>query len=372
MTAVEARSRERVPIAEASDLNLSLADPGSSWTDHRTTAYSVVVPMLNEETTVREFGRRLRQVMDELDGPCEVILVDDGSTDRTYQMMLDLRALDSRFKVLSLSRNFGHQLAITAGLDLAAGDVVVIMDGDLQHPPELLHEFIRLWREGYDVVYGVMREREGQSWPKRFSAGGFYRVIRRLTRVKAPPGAGDFRLVNRKALDAFRSLREEHRFNRGMWDWIGFRQIGIPYVPAKRHAGRSKYTFAKMTRLGLDGIFSFSSMPLRAALVLGVCFGLASLAFGVSAIAARVLDPHLVPGWASLALITSFGLSIQLIVLGVLGEYVGRIYDEVKDRPIYIARARHGFAGSGDGHTTIADEGSVISRPGPAATEHQS
>ena len=332
-------------LGEHSTVTHWLAEPSRTYTNGRTTRCSVVVPMLNEEGTVREFGKRVAKVMDELGGPCEVILVDDGSTDRTYEMMLALRARDPRFKVVSLSRNFGHQLAITAGLDAATGDVVVIMDGDLQHPPELLHQFIRLWVQGYDVVYGVMCGR-GQSWLKTFTAAGFYRLLRMLTPVKAPPGAGDFRLVDRKALEAFLTLREEHRFVRGMWDWIGFRQVGVPYVPEQRHAGRSKYTVAKMTRLALDGIIGFSSVPLHIALGLGALLALASLAAGMSAIVARLLDPHLVPAWAAPALIGSAVLSIQLLLFGLLGEYVGRIYDEVKDRPIYIVRNRHGFGES--------------------------
>ena len=323
-----------------------LAEPSRTRTNGRAITCSVVVPMLNEEGSVVEFSKRVAHVMDELGGPCEVILVDDGSTDRTYKMMLALRERDPRFKVVSLSRNFGHQLAITAGLDLATGDVVVIMDGDLQHPPELLHDFIRLWVQGYDVIYGVMSGREGRSWRKRFTAAGFYRVLRMLTPVKVPPGAGDFRLVDRKALEAFRTLREEHRFVRGMWDWIGFRQIGVPYVPDQRHAGRSKYTVAKMTRLALDGIVSFSIVPLRIALGLGALLSLASLAAGILAIVARLFDPHLVPAWAALALIGSAVVSIQLLLCGLLGEYVGRIYDEVKNRPIYIVRNRHGFGDS--------------------------
>ena len=327
-----------------------LVDASRARINGRANLCSVVVPMLNEEGTVSEFGRRVTKVMDELGGPCEVILVDDGSTDRTYETMLELRLRDPRFKVVSLSRNFGHQLAITAGLDSATGDVVAIMDGDLQHPPELLHEFMRLWRQGYDVIYGVMSGRQGQSWLKNFTAAGFYRVLRMLTPVKAPPGAGDFRLVDRKALEVFLTLREEHRFVRGMWDWIGFRQVGVPYVPEQRHAGRSKYTVAKMTRLALDGIIGFSSVPLRMALGLGVLLALASLVAGVSAIVALLIDPHLVPAWTAPALIGSTVLSIQLLLFGLLGEYVTRIYDEVKNRPIYIVRNRHGL-GESEGPT---------------------
>jgi glycosyltransferase involved in cell wall biosynthesis len=309
--------------------------------------FSIVIPLYNEEAMIGALGARLSEVMDEMDGSCEVILVDDGSEDATYPLLLELRAGDDRFKVIELSRNFGHQVAITAGLDVASGDAVMIMDGDLQHPPELLHEFIRLWRLGYDVVYGIQSERHGQSWLKRVTARGFYRVLRTFTRISAPPGAGDFRLVDRKALDAFRGMREGNRFIRGMWHWIGFYQVGVAYEPPNRFAGRSKYGLRKMTGLAADAILSFSNIPLRAALTVGVIVSFLSFAFGASAIVGALLGQHLVPGWASLIVLTSFVLGIQLIVLGVIGEYIGRIYDEVKRRPIYIVRNRHGLAGSG-------------------------
>jgi glycosyltransferase involved in cell wall biosynthesis len=302
--------------------------------------------MYNEEAVVGELGSRLAAVMDEFDGPCEAILVDDGSRDATYPLMLELRSMDPRFKVIELSRNFGHQVAITAGLDVASGDAVMVMDGDLQHPPELLHEFIELWQQGYDIVYGVQTERAGQPWLKRTTARGFYRVLKACTRISAPPGAGDFRLVDRKALDAFRAMREGNRFIRGMWDWIGFHQTGIPYEPPERFAGRSKYGIRRMLRLAVDAILGFSNIPLRAALTVGVAVSFASFAFGMSAIVGILLGQHLVPGWASLMVLTSFVLGIQLIVLGVIGEYIGRIYDEVKHRPIYIVRNRHGLVGA--------------------------
>ncbi len=307
--------------------------------------YSVVVPMLNEQGTVGALGLRLAQVMDELAEPSEVILVDDGSTDGTYPLMLELRARDPRFKVISFSRNFGHQVAITAGLDAAAGKAIVIMDGDLQHPPELVHEMVARWNEGYEIVYGVQVARTGQSFAKRSTASLFYRLLRVSTQIQAPAGAGDFRLVDRSALEAFKALREGNRFVRGMWDWIGFKQFGIPYTPPERYEGKPKYSARKLLRLALDGILSFSNLPLRAALTVGTVVSLLSFALGLSALGSRLLGQHLVPGWTTLMLVTSFGIGIQLIVLGVLGEYIGRIYEEVKARPIYIARARHGLVG---------------------------
>jgi glycosyltransferase involved in cell wall biosynthesis len=319
--------------------------------------YSIVVPMYNEEANVGELGYRLSAVMDEVEGPCEAILVDDGSRDATYPLMLELRSMDPRFKVIELSRNFGHQVAITAGLDVASGEAVMIMDGDLQHPPELIHEFIELWRQGYDIVYGVQTERAGQPWLKRTTARGFYRLLNTCTRITAPPGAGDFRLVDRKALEAFRAMREGNRFIRGMWDWIGFHQTGISYEPPERFAGRSKYGVRRMLRLAVDAILGFSNVPLRAALTVGVAVSFLSFAFGLSAIVGILLGQHLVPGWASLMVLTSFVLGIQLIVLGVIGEYIGRIYEEVKHRPIYIVRNRHGLVGTATpGRTSVAGD----------------
>jgi glycosyltransferase involved in cell wall biosynthesis len=310
--------------------------------------YSIVVPMYNEAAVVGELGARLSAVMDQVDGPCEAILVDDGSGDATYPLMLELRSMDARFKVIELSRNFGHQVAITAGLDVARGEAVMIMDGDLQHPPELLHEFIELWRQGYDIVYGVQTERAGQRWLKRITARSFYRLLTTCTRISAPSGAGDFRLVDRKALDAFCAMREGNRFVRGMWDWIGFHQAGIAYEQPERFAGRSKYGIRRMLRLAVDAILGFSNIPLRAALTVGVAISIVSFALGSTAIVGILLGRHLVPGWASLTVLVSFVLGIQLVVLGVIGEYIGRIYDEVKQRPIYVVRNRHGLGVTAD------------------------
>ena len=304
--------------------------------------YSVVVPIHNEQETLHELHRRLVDVFPLLDGDAEVLFIDDGSTDLSYPLMLELHRGDPRFKVIQLARNFGHQLAITAGIDLASGDAVVVMDGDLQHPPELLPELAARWREGYEVVYGVMTERP-EGWLKRHTARLFYRVLRKLSSVDIPSAAGDFRLADRRVIEAFRAMPERNRFVRGMFAWLGFRQIAVTYAAPARFAGRSKYTLPKMIRLATDGLLSFSTRPLRLALDLGfVVSGLAFL-FGVATLISKFAGAFLVPGWLSIVLITSFVGGIQLVVVGVVGEYVGRIYDEVKARPLYLVRELHGF-----------------------------
>lgn len=304
--------------------------------------YSLVIPVHDEQDSLRELYRRLDEVFPQLDGEVEVLFVDDGSTDMSYPLMLELHGRDPRFKVIHLARNFGHQLAITAGIELARGDAVVVMDGDLQHPPELLPELAARWREGYDVVYGVMTERP-EGWVKRNTARMYYRLLRKLTTVEIPAAAGDFRLADRRVIDAFRAMPERNRFVRGMFAWLGFRQVAVPYVVPERFAGSSKYTLPRMIRLATDGLVSFSTAPLRLALDLGfVVSGLAFL-FGIATLITKLAGAFLVPGWLTIVLVTSFIGGIQLIVIGVVGEYVGRIYDEVKARPLYLVRDLHGF-----------------------------
>lgn len=304
--------------------------------------YSFVIPIHDEEDTLPELHHRLASLIDSLDGPSEVILVDDGSRDTSYPIMLDINRLDPRFKVVSLSRNFGHQVAITAGIDLARGAAVIIMDGDLQHPPEVVPEFIHRWRNGYEIVYGVMSDRT-ESFSKRITARLYYRLLQRLSDIDVPESAGDFRLVDRSALDAFRAMRERNRYIRGMFSWVGFRQIGVPYQCPPRFAGRSKYTFRRMLKLGRDGIVSFSHLPLQLMLNLGFAVSLASFFVGIAAIVVKAAQIYAVPGWASIVVIVSFMGGMQLVVLGVIGEYVARVYDEVKQRPLYLVRRAHGF-----------------------------
>ena len=315
--------------------------------EQATPRYSIVVPLLDEEQVLPALVERLTGVLDGLDGPWEIVLVDDGSRDGTYGLAVELHTRDERVKVVRLSRNFGHQLALSAGLDVAAGEAVITMDGDLQHPPEVIPELVAAWQAGNDIVYGVMEERHGETWFKALTAGAFYRVLGRMSDIDVPQAAGDFRLVDRRALAAFRAMRESNRYLRGMFSWIGFQQAGIPYSSPPRAAGRSKYTPRKMMRLATDAIIGFSDRPLRQALNVGFAVSALSIAFGLSAVVVKLAGGFSVPGWASLMVLFGVVGGIQLIVLGVIGEYVGRIYDEVKHRPLYLVRERHGFPEDG-------------------------
>ncbi len=307
--------------------------------------YSIVVPVYNEEAALPELVRRLGLLLDRLDGPAETVLVDDGSSDRSYELMAAARDADPRLKILRLSRNFGHQLAVTAGLDVAAGDAVIVMDADLQDPPEVVLEMAARWRDGYDVVYAVREERHGETRFKRATAAAFYRIFSGMSEVEVPLDVGDFRLVDRRALDAFRSMRESNRYVRGMFSWIGFRQVGVPYKRDERFAGETKYPFAKMVKFATDGIISFSAAPLRLALKVGFLVSGLSFLLGVVFLFSKVLGLYSVPGLASIAVFVAFLGGIQLLLLGVMGEYIARIHDEVKGRPLYVVSEAHGLLG---------------------------
>jgi len=304
--------------------------------------YSIVVPVYNEQEVLPELFTRLTWLLEQLDGPGEVILVDDGSRDGSYAMMAEMNGNDARFKLLHLSRNFGHQTAITAGLDFAAGRAVVVMDADLQDPPETVLAMAARRREGFDVVYGVRRQRAGESRFKRLSASAFYRLLRWLADVELPADVGDFRLLDRKALDAYLAMRETDRYVRGMTSWIGFNQTGVLYDRAERRAGETKYPLRKMLKFAADGIVSFSNAPLRLALGLGFLVSAVSFVYGFVAILLKATGAFTVPGWTSVIFVTSFLGGVQLIVLGVIGEYVGRAYIETKGRPLYIVASALG------------------------------
>lgn len=305
--------------------------------------YSFVIPVYNEQETLEELWTRLAAVLDGLDGESEVLFVDDCSFDRTPELLHELAQRDARVKTIRFARNFGHQVAISAGLDFALGDAVIVMDADLQDPPEVVPELVARWQEGYEVVYAEREAREGEGWLKRKSAAWFYRVLRRLSNVDMPVDVGDFRLVDRRALDVFRSMRERSRYVRGMFSWVGFRQIGVPYRRSERFAGEPKYSFRKSLRLAIDGIVSFSNAPLRMALVWGFVFSFASFVVGVGAIVAKLAGAFVVPGWASIVVVVSFLGGIQLTLMGMMGLYIGRIYEEVKARPLYVIREAHGL-----------------------------
>jgi dolichol-phosphate mannosyltransferase len=298
---------------------------------------SVVAPMYEEQDTVGPFSERVAAALGDV--PYELILVDDGSKDATAKAMAAVAAADPRVKVVSLSRNFGHQPALTAGLEHARGDVIVMIDGDLQDPPEVIPEMLARWRDGIDVVYAVRQQRLGETAFKRVTARGFYRTFRRLTGLDLAVESGDFRLMDRKALNALLAMPERNRFLRGMTVWIGFSQIAVPFVRQERHAGVTKYPFRKMLRFSFDAITSFSSRPLQWATFLGFFFSLvAFLAIPLTIIAryANIFERGVPTTIIAILLLGG----IQLITLGIIGEYVGRIYDEVKHRPLYVVRER--------------------------------
>jgi polyisoprenyl-phosphate glycosyltransferase len=305
--------------------------------------YSVVIPLYNEEESLPALISRLREVMGELDGPAEVVMVDDGSRDSTYQLMTDANREDSRFKIIQLSRNFGHQLAITAGLDAAAGEAVIVMDADLQDPPHVILEMAAKWQEGYDVVNAVRESRQGERLFKTATAAIFYSLLHRFADVEHTVDVGDFRLVDRKALDAFLQMRETNRYVRGMFSWIGFRQVSVPYTRASRHAGTTKYTLRKMVRFASDAVIGFSTAPLRLALGIGLFLSFAAVCYGLVAIGLKLAGLPLVPGYASLLVTITFLSGVQLMVTGMVGQYVARIYDEARARPLYLVREMRGF-----------------------------
>jgi dolichol-phosphate mannosyltransferase len=300
--------------------------------------YSVVVPVYNEIESLAETHKRLESVLDSLDAPWELILIDDGSSDGSTDEILKIAGQDSRVKPIIFARNFGHQIAITAGLDHSRGEAVIIIDADLQDPPEVIVDFVEKWKKGYEVVFGIRSEREGESWFKRLTASLFYRMIYRITDVKIPLDSGDFRLLDRQAVDTLNKMRERHRFPRGMAAWIGFRQIGVPYRRAARFAGTTKYPFRKMFRLALDAVTGFSYFPLQLATYLGfICAGVSAVAIPV-VIGMRLTGSQAFLGQATTLIAVLFLGGVQLISLGILGEYIGRLYDEAKGRPLYIVR----------------------------------
>jgi glycosyltransferase involved in cell wall biosynthesis len=320
-----------------------LADSCGKGVNGLVPTYSLVVPAYNEEGVIRELAARLTEVMEALDGDAEAILVDDGSRDRTYELMVAAAREEPRLRLIRLSRNFGHQIALTAGADLAAGDAVIVLDADLQDPPEVILELAARWREGYDIVYAVREVRKGETRFKRATAAWFYRAFNRISEVQVPVDVGDFRLVDRRALDVFNSMRESSRFVRGMFAWIGFRQTGVVYVRHERFAGETKYPLRKMLRFAATGVISFSSAPLRAALNLGFFVSFMAFALGIWSLIVKLTGFYNVPGWTSIVVVTTFIGGIQLIVLGVIGEYIGDIHAEVKRRPLYVVSELENF-----------------------------
>jgi len=297
---------------------------------------SVVTPMYNEEAVIGHLREGIESFAGSLPCSLEVVLVNDGSTDGTLPHLLAWAKTDTRVKILHLSRNFGHQIAATAGLDHATGDAVIIMDADLQDPPAVIHQMIARYREGYDVVYGRRVSRAGESAAKRFTAWAFYRIMRSLVYDRLPPDVGDFRLISMECLSALRQMRETHRFLRGMVAWIGFPQIAVDYERQARIAGSTKYSLYKMFAFAWTAATSFSTLPLRVSTVLGALVGILGIEEGVRALLAYFLGWYTVPGWTSLTVVVSFIGSAMLMSIGILGEYIAKIYEQCKGRPLYV------------------------------------
>ena len=312
--------------------------------DSEPITYSMIIPVFNEEAVLPVLLRRLDQLLAGLHGPAEAIFVDDGSSDSSPIVLQALAKRDPRFRYIGLSRNFGHQVAITAGMDEAQGQAIVVMDADLQDPPEVVEQMIAKWKEGYDVVYARRLSRAGESRFKRATAHLFYRMLGRITSVGIPADVGDFRLIDRKVLDVLRQKPERDRCVRGMVAWLGFRQTEVTFHRLERAAGETKYPLFKMARLALNAALGFSDAPLRLAIWCGlVVSGLALLYGGRVLVLWMSNDPHLVAGWSSTIIIVSLLCGMNMLMTGIVGLYVGRIHAEVKRRPLYVVQKRLGF-----------------------------
>ncbi|MBH9578843.1 glycosyltransferase family 2 protein [Inhella proteolytica] len=310
---------------------------------------SVVVPCYNESEVIDVTVPRLLAMADSMtDLHTELVFVDDGSRDATLSQLKAWATRDARIKVLSFARNFGHQVAVTAGIDAARGDAVVLIDADLQDPPEVVPQMVAKWREGFDVVYGMRTEREGETAFKRVTAKAFYRLLNRMSDVPIPLDTGDFRLMSRRVVDALKAMPERDRFVRGMVSWVGFRQVALPYRRAERFAGESKYPLRKMLRFATDGLLSFSTKPLQMAISVGALASALAFAGIVYALIIRLATDRWVEGWAALFIATLFLGGVQLITVGILGEYIGRIYHEVKRRPLYVVGETVGLGHADD------------------------
>jgi len=326
---------------------------------------SVVIPLYNEEETLSVLAERLTRVLDGLGTTYEVVFVNDGSRDGTAEILRSLHDGDPRIKAIGLSRNFGHQIAISCGIDFAAGRAVIVMDGDLQDPPEVLPGMIERWREGYDVVYAIRQKRkEGRI--KRAAYKTFYWLLRKVSYLDIPLDSGDFSLMDRRVVDLLRRMPERNRFVRGLRTWVGLRQTGYEYARSARYAGQSKYSLTKLMRLAFDGLVSYSFVPLRAVSNLGLFVSLSALLYMGYLLAARLLGDRTIQGWTSTVVIMLFLGGVQLLSLGVIGEYVGRIFDEVKQRPHYIVAE---VLGIGDRIANVAGE--IVAPPAESSEKEK-
>jgi polyisoprenyl-phosphate glycosyltransferase len=319
---------------------------------------SVIVPCFNEQEVIEVTHERLSAAVHAITPDYEIIYVDDGSRDRTAELLHTIQQSSPRVRFLRLSRNFGHQIAVTAGIEYAKGKAVVLIDADLQDPPEVIAEMVAKWREGYHVVYGQRAERSGETHFKLWTARAFYRLINRLSEVPIPLDTGDFRLMDRSVVDALNRMQEKHRLLRAMTSWVGFKQVALPYARAERFAGESKYPLRKMLTLALDGIVSFSAVPLKLVTMVGLAFSALSVLGIIYAIAQRLWTDNWVPGWTILFIAVMLIGGLQFIFLGVMGEYVGRIYSEAKGRPLFLVMEELGFE----------EEESARTRPVPLAS----
>ena len=297
---------------------------------------SIVIPAFNEAEVLSHCQQSLSEVVKDLNADVEFIYVDDGSHDKTYEQLLDLAEADNRISVIRLSRNYGKEIAMTAGLDKACGDAVVVIDADLQDPPELIHTFIEYWQQGYDVVYGQRELREGETYIKKLTAHWFYRLMGHISRLDIPKDTGDFRLMSRRSVDALLKLREQHRFMKGLFTWVGFPQKAVKYTRQARHAGTSKWNYFQLVELAVEGITSFSTTPLKLSTYMGVATALIAFLYAIFIIIKTLLFGDPVAGYPSLMVAILFLGGIQLMAIGVLGEYIGRMFDETKNRPLYI------------------------------------
>lgn len=317
----------------------SVQSPGSKKTEPA--LISVVVPAYNEEEVIPEFHRRISAVLDSRPVAAELIFVNDGSTDNTLAVLYDLRSKDPRVAVVDLSRNFGKEIALTAGLDHARGDAVILIDADLQDPPELIPELIKHWLDGYDVVYAQRIAREGETFVKKATARAFYRLIRRVSRVAIPEDTGDFRLLSRRAADSLRQLREQHRFMKGLFAWIGYPQKPVLYRRDPRFSGKTKWNYWRLWTFAIEGITSFTIAPLKVATYLGISVALGAFVYAVVTVYKTVVYGNPVAGYPSLMVVILFLGGVQLVTLGVIGEYLGRMFDEAKGRPLYLVKGFH-------------------------------
>lgn len=305
--------------------------------------YSIIVPLYNEEEVIRETYARLTKVMKTLEEPYEIIMINDGSSDRTKNIVEEICKVDKSIKLIDFSRNFGHQIAITAGMENCTGDAIVVIDADLQDPPEVILQMIEKYKSGYDVVYAVRKKRKGETIFKRATAALFYRFLRKMTNINIPVDTGDFRLISRPVCEAMKLLKEKNRFVRGLVSWVGFKQIGIEYVREERYAGVSKYPLKKMIKFSLDGITSFSTKPLRLSGFLGFIVAASGIIYAIYTVICRIFFNRAIAGWTTIVVLITVIGGINMICVGVAGEYIARIYDEVKNRPLYLIKDKINF-----------------------------